>query len=325
MSWLGNQYVIFALVAVTIFTVYMGLVSVFRKDPVRERLKRVLPADAPGVGFGYEENQAGLAFACSQLLTAFGTDLSAARRHYYLTLARAGMMTNEGLAYFLFFKRFVQPLFLVLAGLVVWHFFGETSPGLANMMLHGIAAFLLGAIGVHGAKLYVENRTQKRKSILQKSFSDALDLMLVCIESGLPLDGALARTCRELKRVHPEITEELDRTRVELGVLGDRVQALQNLADRTDTQGFKALVSALSQTEKYGTSVADTLRVLSEEYRTARLLSAENKAARIPALITVPLIFFILPAFAMIILGPPWIRLQQQGGLFGDDKQQTSR
>ena len=145
-----------------------------------------------------------------------------------------------------------------------------------------------------------------------------LDLMLVCIESGLGLDAALNRVCKEMRSMYPPLVAELDRTRLELTMLGDRVIALQNLADRTEITPFRTLVSSLIQTEKFGTSLVETLRVLAEEIRTTRLFSAEQKAARIPVLITIPLILCILPAFIMIIIAPPLVKVMSNGGIFGD-------
>lgn len=325
MAFLRNEYVAFALVAVAIFTVYMGLVAIFRKDPVRERIRRTLPMDVPGAGFSYAESRSPLAFFCENVLNAFGASMEKAKRELYLPLARAGLMSNEAVAYYLFFQRFVQPLFLALAALTFIRLFSLGYTPLSVKLLHLLIGGFFALIGVQGAKLYVTNRTKKRQAILQKSLADALDLMLVCVESGLPLDSALTRVTRELKSVHPEITAELDRTRVELSVLGDREQALTNLADRTDTQGFKTLVAALIQTEKFGTSIADTLRSLSEEYRTMRMLVAENKAARIPAVISLPLIILIVFPMLVLIAAPAAIRINQQGGIFPTATQQAPR
>jgi tight adherence protein C len=276
----------------------------------------VAPPDVPGVGFSYEEARSPVVIFCSNLLAAFGIDIAAAKREMYFALARAGMMSNDSIVYFLFFKRFMQPLLIVCSILMMLKLIvNRYAPG-SEKMLYLLIGLLLAVIGLYGTRLYLSNRTKKRKVTLQKSFSDALDLLLVCVESGLPLDSALARVCRELKKAHPAITAELDRTRIELNVLNDRVLALQNLSERTDTAGFKSLVSSLVQSEKFGTSISETLRALSDEYRTSRMLYAENKAARIPALITVPLIFFILPSFMLIIMGPPIIKIKQNGGLF---------
>jgi tight adherence protein C len=128
--------------------------------------------------------------------------------------------------------------------------------------------------------------------------------MLICVESGLGIDAAFGRVCKEIKHSHPVIGEEFERTRFEMTMMSDRVQALQNLSDRTGVPAIRALVSALVQAERFGTSLVDTMRVIASEQRTERMLRAEAKAARLPALITIPLIFFIMPALFVIILTP---------------------
>ena len=117
----------------------------------------------------------------------------------------------------------------------------------------------------------------------------------------------------ELGRVHPEITAELNRTRVELSLLNNRSQALQNLGERTNLIAFRYLVAALIQSERFGTSLSDTLRVMAEEYRQKRMIMAEEKAARLPVLMTVPLVFCLMPAFLLIILGPAIIGFLESG------------
>jgi tight adherence protein C len=323
MQWLRNEYVIFALTALTIFTFYMAMVALTRKDPLKERLKKVLPPDVPGVGFGYEEARSPMMIFCSNVLAAFGVDIAKIKRDLYLPMARAGLGNGDAVVYFIFFRRFIQPLLLFCSVLVFFQLSTHMRAPTAEKLMYLIGGFILFVAGLYGSNLFLRNRTDKRKVVLQRSFADALDLLLVCVESGLPLDSALARVCRELKKAHPAITAELDRTRIELNVLNDRIQALTNLSERTDTPGFRSLTSSLIQSEKFGTSIADTLRGLSDEYRTTRMLYAENKAARIPALITVPLIFFIMPAFMLIIMGPPIIKIKQGGGMF--PTKQTSR
>ena len=164
-------------------------------------------------------------------------------------------------------------------------------------------------LGIMGPDMYLRNAREKREKILTRSFPDALDLLLVCVESGLALDGALARVCKELGRAHPAITQELNRTRLELTLLNDRAQALANLSERTDMLAFRSLVTTLLQSEKFGTSLTDTLRVLSEDFRNTRLMIAEDKAGRLPVLMTIPLITLMMPALFLIILGPAIINV----------------
>lgn len=318
MAFLQNPYVVFVLISITVFAVYVGLLAAFRKDPVRERLKRINPVlDAPGVGYSYDDEKSPLYRLALAAVSAVGGDVEKAKRELYLPLARAGLMSTDAVVVYLFFQRFVQPVLLLLAAFTFAQLFRIEHPSFFSVAPVLIAGGLLALFGLRGTAIYISNLTERRKQVLQRSFSDALDLLLVCVESGLPLDAALARVCREMKASHPVITEELDRLRIELSVLNDRVQALQNLADRTNTPGFRTLVSTLIQTEKVGSSISDTLRMLADEYRTTRMLNAENRAAKIPALITVPLVLFIMPAFMLILLGPPFIRIVENGGIFG--------
>ena len=316
-----SEYIVFALVAVLIYASYIGAVAALRKNPVREKLKRFTPVGSIDAGFAYADSKATLADICENLLSAFGVDIPKAKREMYFTMARAGLMSNSAIVYYLAFVRFAQPLLLLLGVLVLLYgmSLGPTATGGTKLQFF-LMGMMLAVAGVYGARLYLSNRTGKRKKLLQSSFADTLDLLLVCVESGLPLDGALARIAREVKRTSPEIAEEMDRTRIELSILGDRVQAMQNLLERTDTPGFKALVPALIQTEKFGTSISDTLRVLSDEQRYERQMQAEGRAAKIPVMITLPLMLFILPPIFIIILSPPIIKIKQQGGVFGPSK-----
>lgn len=305
----------FAVIAIGIFTLYIGAVALLKRDPVRERLKRFVPAGAIDAGFIYDETKSPLAVLCESILVAFGTDLGKAKRELYFPMARAGLMSNDAVAYYLAARRVLQPVLFLLGLLALY---GAMRHSGAVMLLYVLIGGMLVMFGIWGSKLYIANRTSRRKQALKRGFADVLDLLLVCVESGLPLDGALARVGREMEKTHPEMTAELDRTRVELSVLNDRVQALQNLAERTDAPGFRALVPALVQTERFGTSIAETLRVLSEEFRLSRAAEAETKAAKIPVYITFPLIAMILfPIFALI-MAPPIIKINQQGGLFGN-------
>lgn len=318
MTLLYDEYVIFTLISIVIFSVYMAVIALTRRDPVRERLQRVVPVSAQETGYAHTESKSAVLIFCSNLLAMSGIDIVQLRRSLYLPLARAGLLSNEAAVYCMFARRFIQPAFIVLCIIVLLRGILLDQISTGGRLVHVIIAGVLLLIGMRGMQLYIDNCTAKRKARLQRSFPDALDLLLVCVESGLPLDGALMRVCREMKKLHPEIIQELDRTRIELNVLNNRIQALQNLADRTDTHGFKTLVSALIQTEKVGSSIADTMRVLADEYRITRMLNAENKAARIPALITLPLILFILPAFMLVIMGPVIVRIKDQGGMLPD-------
>ncbi|MFW0778286.1 MAG: type II secretion system F family protein [Rickettsiales bacterium] len=314
------NYFIYAIIVVGIFTAYMAVVNIFRRDRTQERLPGTLGSEY------MDEDDDGApplsASFCAGVLSLFGVDVKN-QPEITTQLAQAGINSPYAVAYFLFFKRIIQPVFLVIGAIIVFKGMTSTDLTAMNKLLFIMLGGFFAIIGIMGANLYVTNCKQRRQKILMLSFPEALDLMLVCIESGLGLDAALARVCAEMRKTHPEVISELDRTRIELTVLSDRVEALQNLAQRTGIVPFKSLVSALIQSEKFGTSLLDTLRVLSDDMRTTRLMTAENKAARIPVLITLPLVICMLPAFVIIILGPPFIKVAEQGGIFGEKTQSS--
>jgi tight adherence protein C len=152
--------------------------------------------------------------------------------------------------------------------------------------------------------LYLDNKITKRSQAIQKGIPDALDLLVICAEAGLTVDAAFNRVARELGKAYPELGDEFTLTAIELGFLAERRQAFENLAARVKLDALKGVVTTMVQTEKYGTPLASALRVLSAEFRNERMMRAEEKAARLPAIMTIPLILFILPTLFIVILGP---------------------
>ncbi len=152
--------------------------------------------------------------------------------------------------------------------------------------------------------IYINNLVTKRSAAIRKGVPDALDLLVICAEAGLTVDAAFARVSRELGNAYPELGEEFQLTSIELGFLTERRMAFENLAGRVKLEALKGVVTTMIQTEKYGTPLASALRVLSAEFRHERMMRAEEKAARLPAIMTVPLILFILPTLFIVILGP---------------------
>jgi len=152
--------------------------------------------------------------------------------------------------------------------------------------------------------LYLDNKITKRSQAIQKGLPDALDLLVICAEAGLTVDAAFNRVARELGKAYPELGDEFTLTAIELGFLAERRQAFENLAARVKLDAVKGVVTTMVQTEKYGTPLASALRVLSAEFRNERMMRAEEKAARLPAIMTIPLILFILPTLFVVILGP---------------------
>jgi tight adherence protein C len=160
----------------------------------------------------------------------------------------------------------------------------------------------------------VSNLTGKRQLALARALPDSLDLLVICAESGLSLDAALDRVANEIGAASPALAEELSLTSIELGFLPDRRQALLNLNRRTNLPSIRGVVNTLLQTEKYGTPLSQSLRVLANEFRDQRLLKAEEKAARLPATLTVPMIVFILPVLFIVLIGPAVIKVMDNLG-----------
>jgi len=168
-----------------------------------------------------------------------------------------------------------------------------------------LAAFL-------GPDIVIRNQTNQRQTAIRKALPDALDLMVICAEAGLTLDAALNRVTREMGSSAPELADEFGLTGVELNFLPDRRQALNNLIERVPLDPIRGVVTTLVQTERYGTPLASSLRVLSSEFRNERMMKAEEKAARLPATMTVPLILFILPTLFVVLLGPAACQMSDQ-------------
>jgi tight adherence protein C len=152
--------------------------------------------------------------------------------------------------------------------------------------------------------LYIKNVATKRSEILTQVLPEGLDLLTICVEAGLSIDAAFRRVSKEMQGSMPELAIEFEMTAVELTYLPDRQQALENMANRTDSPAVSALVNALRQTEKYGTPLAASMRILSQEFRQSRASKAEEKGARMPALMTVPLMVFIMPTLITVLLAP---------------------
>lgn len=224
-----------------------------------------------------------------------------------IKLARAGYRSREAMMTYLL-MRLVLP---VACGVLAFFFLFVAH--VSHMQFFARILSIIGAMlaGFGLPDLFLKNLSQKREAILRKGMPDALDLMVICAEAGLSLDASLNRVSRELGPSCPELAEEMGLTGVELGFYPDRSQALQNLADRVPIQGAIGLVNTLIQTEKYGTPLAQALRVLSGEMRNDRIMAAEAKAAKLPATLTVPMILFILPPLFVVLLGPAILKVME--------------
>jgi tight adherence protein C len=216
-------------------------------------------------------------------------------------LMQAGIRSKD-LAVVVIFARLVLPIVFgstVIVGVYVLDWFPEWGP----IKRYGLTAFSL--IGSYKAPdIWLKNKISKRSNAVRKGLPDALDLLVICAEAGLTVDAAFNRVARELGKAYPELGDEFALTSIELGFLTDRRSAFENLANRIDLEAVRGVVTTMIQTEKYGTPLASALRVLAAEFRNERMMRAEEKAARLPAIMTVPLILFILPVLFIVILGP---------------------
>lgn len=222
-----------------------------------------------------------------------------------IQLNRAGFRNRDATVVY-FFAKMILPFILGGLGVLFLYIVPLTdAPGTTKLMI----ALALVALGGFGPNIYVKNTISKREQLLRKGIPDALDLLVICAEAGQSLDGALKRVAKEMGQFSPEISDELSLTSVELGLMSERRQALDNLVERANIPEIRNVVNALTQTEKYGTPLAHTLRILSNEYRNDRMMKAEEKAARLPAIMTVPMIIFILPPLFVVLLGPAVTRI----------------
>ena len=218
-----------------------------------------------------------------------------------IKLLQAGIRSKD-LAFVVIFARLVLPLVIgsvMIVGVYLLDWFPDWS-SLKRYML--VAGSLIGSY--KAPDIWLKNKIQKRTHAIRKGLPDALDLLVICAEAGLTVDAAFSRVAKELGKAYPELGDEFALTSIELGFLTDRRSAFENLATRIDLESIRGVVTTMIQTEKYGTPLASALRVLSAEFRNERMMRAEEKAARLPAIMTVPLILFILPVLFVVILGP---------------------
>jgi tight adherence protein C len=312
-----GMWVVVGLIGLIIFMLSQATIGMLsKKDGVRNRVS--LLRQQNGTNTSHSDDASSIlsldpdlpAFAklLQGILSIFGLNTERYRKEKAMLFYRAGYQKPQHPIYFLAYRLIFGPL-VALFG--IWLAYAKKHPDGSFDAMWLIVAGIFVIFGGFGAQLLIKNNTLKRETVLTNTFPDSLDLLLVCVETGLALDGALARVCRELGRTAPEITEEFNRTRRELSLLNDRQQALLNLAARTNLAPFKTLVGALLQTERMGTSLTDTLRILSDDYRMRRLMDAETRAGRLPAILTIPLIFCMLPSLFLIILGPAIINVME--------------
>jgi tight adherence protein C len=221
-------------------------------------------------------------------------------------LAQAGWRSRDMLAVYLG-ARFLMPFVAGAGALFLVTMMGEKLSMLGSVSAAGAGVL----VGAYLPVLLLKNAISRRYQKLRRQLPDALDLLVICAEAGLSLDAALTRVAREIGPSAPELSDEVGLTAIELGFLPNRRQALLNLVRRADLPPIRAVINTLMQNERYGTPLAHSLRVLAAEFRDDRMMKAEEKAARLPAIMTVPLILFILPCLFVVLIGPAIIQVME--------------
>jgi tight adherence protein C len=215
-------------------------------------------------------------------------------------LVSAGFRSRDAIVVYTFFKLVSPLIFLAAAALYIY----GTDPIGKGAMFDAAAVVGAALLGSKLPDLLLKNIRQKRLESIRKALPDSLDMLVICAEAGLSSDAAMKRVVAETSRKSSVLGEELNQTALELSFMPERRQALENLAERAPLPSVNAFVNTMIQAEKYGTPLARAFKVLSQEQRTERMLRAEEKAGRLPATMTVPMMLFILPALFIVLIGP---------------------
>jgi tight adherence protein C len=221
-------------------------------------------------------------------------------------LVQAGYRGQGPYVAFLFFRLVTPVVAMVLAFL-----YSVLVVQVDQLMIKVLICLAAAYGGMQAPKLFLKNSIQRRQLSIKRAFPDSLDLLLICVESGMSIEAAFRRVSQEVGSQSIALAEELTLTTAELSYLQDRKQAYENLAQRTNLEGVKSVCMALQQSERYGTPLGQTLRVMAQENRDMRMSEAEKKAAALPPKLTVPMILFFLPVLFIVILGPAAIRVME--------------
>ena len=227
-------------------------------------------------------------------------------------LVQAGYRGQAPYVTFLFFRLVMPTVMLVGSLFYVFIFFQIDQPASVKVGMCLAATYL----GMYLPMLFLKNKISRRQLSIKRAFPDALDLLLICVESGMSIEAGFRKVAAEIGSQSIALAEELTLTTAELSYLPDRRQAYENLGKRTNLDGVKSVCMALQQAERYGTPMAQTLRVMAQENRDMRMSEAEKKAAGLPPKLTVPMILFFLPVLFIVILGPAAIRVMQMNLMY---------
>lgn len=303
----GNMFeqpvVLVATVGAATFLLVLGLLTVAAAaaNPARRRLT--------GLAGAAQQEEGGSARAIASLVRPFARYLMPTsgkeRDAMEYRFAKAGFVSPNAMPVFYGVKALGA-----LTLLALWMLSADMLPKLTTNQVV-FYAVLCAFVGMMLPNFVLNRLIERRQRALRNAFPDALDLLIVCVESGLGLVASLQRVAGELQVSHPELAAEMARINAEMGAGMERDQALRNLADRTGLEDIRGLVGLLIQSMRFGTSIADALRVYSEEFRDKRMQRAEEVAATLGTKMIFPLIFCFFPSFFLIAVGPAVIRVMQ--------------
>ena len=316
-SMLNPETMLSLLAAVAVFATIVTLaLPVLQKDELGSRMKSVAIEReklrvqerarlAEQKKKGTLKNESG-GFMHS-MVEKFNLRKALADENTFIKLSMAGYRKQSHVYVFLFFRVTLPILLALVAAIYVFGISEAERPFMVRLLIVMVTAYA----GFYAPNLFVNNKIGKRQKSIRRAWPDALDLMLICVESGMSLEASLKKVSLEIGLQSPELAEEFTLTTAELSYLQERRQAHENLATRTGLEAVKSVSMALIQAERYGTPLGTALRALSQESRDQRMSEAEKKAAALPPKLTVPMIVFFLPILFAVILGPAIITVTE--------------
>ncbi len=300
---IGSGLVVFGIVMFVWFAVIEKDSVAARAKAVREHKRKVL-AQQPT-----QKKKQRVTLTRKNRLSNLAASMRAKRKeqtaNIRMLLAVAGFRSNEAVGLYVLAK-FIGPLITTAGGFILYYL----SPTLQDLDVLLLMVLLVFAVfaGIALPDLILGFLGRGRQKKIQGALPDALDLMVICTEAGLSLDATFERVAAEMASSSREMSDELSLTSVEMAILPERSEALNNLTRRTNVKAIESVVSTLNQTERYGTPLAQSFRILASDFRDSRLLRAEEKAAKLPATLTIPMIGLIFPCLFAVLLGPAIIQ-----------------
>lgn len=307
-----QNFAFLVIALLTVATLYIIFAPVFEGDKLKKRmdsvsnaregLKKNRMAELNSAQKGLRTENKG---AVKNLVDRFSLQKLLEASDLKDKLSQAGMRGQKPIYTFYLF-RLIAPVVLFVVGLLLFVLLNVRE---WSLMQNLFVTICLTLFGFYLPAIYVKNAASKRLANIIPVFPDALDLLLICVESGMSVELAFGRVADEMAESSIELAEEFSLTTAELSYLSSRRMAYENLARRNNHPGIRAVATALIQAERYGTPLGDTLRTMANENRQMRVMQAEKKAASLPAKLTVPMIVFFLPVLFIVILTPAGMRL----------------